>query len=108
MEQKKKNGAIVAIAAMVFLFAMISFVTNMAAPFGSPAAIKNGMYVPTSDGWYAPSDEWVFHSNGTPNPLSVLTHQQLLTYLQVALLALYLQLLLQYFEHLTYMKSLCF
>lgn len=36
MEQaQKKNGAIVAIIAMMFLFAMISFVTNMAAPFGT-------------------------------------------------------------------------
>ena len=36
MEQKqKKNGAIVAIIAMMCLFAMISFVTNMAAPFGT-------------------------------------------------------------------------
>lgn len=36
MEQTtKKNGAIVAIIAMMFLFAMISFVTNMAAPFGT-------------------------------------------------------------------------
>ena len=40
MEQKKKNGAIVAIAAMVFLFAMISFVTNMAAPFGTIWKLK--------------------------------------------------------------------
>ena len=35
MSQTKKNGAIVAIIAMMFLFAMISFVTNMAAPFGT-------------------------------------------------------------------------
>ena len=35
MTQQKKNGAIVAIVAMIFLFAMISFVTNMAAPFGT-------------------------------------------------------------------------
>ena len=35
MTQQKKNGAIVAIVAMMFLFAMISFVTNMAAPFGT-------------------------------------------------------------------------
>lgn len=35
MTQEKKNGAIVAIIAMMFLFAMISFVTNMAAPFGT-------------------------------------------------------------------------
>lgn len=40
MEQKKKNGAIVAIGAMVFLFAMISFVTNMAAPFGTIWKLK--------------------------------------------------------------------
>lgn len=30
-----KNGAVVAIITMMFLFAMISFVTNMAAPFGT-------------------------------------------------------------------------
>ena len=35
MTQTKKNGTIVAIIAMMFLFAMISFVTNMAAPFGT-------------------------------------------------------------------------
>ncbi|MCR4921105.1 MAG: MFS transporter [Bacteroidaceae bacterium] len=35
MTQKKNNGALVAIIAMMFLFAMISFVTNMAAPFGT-------------------------------------------------------------------------
>ncbi|MBR5511803.1 MAG: MFS transporter [Bacteroidaceae bacterium] len=40
MEQKKKNGAVIAIAAMVFLFAMISFVTNMAAPFGTIWKLK--------------------------------------------------------------------
>ncbi len=35
MEQQKKNGNIVAIVTMFFLFAMISFVTNLAAPFGT-------------------------------------------------------------------------
>ena len=35
MAQKKNNGTVVAIIAMMFLFAMISFVTNMAAPFGT-------------------------------------------------------------------------
>ncbi len=35
MTQTKNNGKIVAIIAMMFLFAMISFVTNMAAPFGT-------------------------------------------------------------------------
>lgn len=33
--QTKKGGALVAIITMMFLFAMISFVTNMAAPFGT-------------------------------------------------------------------------
>ena len=35
MTKEKKNGALVSIIAMMFLFAMISFVTNMAAPFGT-------------------------------------------------------------------------
>lgn len=35
MNQQKKNGNIVAIITMCFIFAMISFVTNMAAPFGN-------------------------------------------------------------------------
>ncbi len=34
-KQTKKGGALVAIITMMFLFAMISFVTNMAAPFGT-------------------------------------------------------------------------
>ncbi len=35
MEQKSKNGNLIAIITMCFIFAMISFVTNMAAPFGN-------------------------------------------------------------------------
>lgn len=35
MTQQKKNGNIIAIITMCFIFAMISFVTNMAAPFGN-------------------------------------------------------------------------
>lgn len=35
MTQEKKNGNLVAIITMFFLFAMISFVTNLAAPFGT-------------------------------------------------------------------------
>ena len=35
MTQEKKNGNIVAIITMFFIFAMISFVTNLAAPFGT-------------------------------------------------------------------------
>lgn len=35
MENKTQNGKLVAIITMMFLFAMISFVTNMAAPFGT-------------------------------------------------------------------------
>ncbi|MEA4850823.1 MAG: MFS transporter, partial [Paludibacter sp.] len=34
MNTQKKNGKIVAIITMIFLFAMISFVTNLAAPIG--------------------------------------------------------------------------
>ncbi|MDR2915442.1 MAG: MFS transporter [Tannerella sp.] len=34
MAQKKQNGSIIAIITMMFLFAMISFVTNLAAPIG--------------------------------------------------------------------------
>lgn len=34
MEQQKKNGNIIAIITMIFLFGMISFVTNLAAPIG--------------------------------------------------------------------------
>lgn len=35
MNQQKQNGNIIAIVTMFFLFAMISFVTNLAAPFGT-------------------------------------------------------------------------
>ena len=32
MNEKKQNGSIIAIITMFFLYAMISFVTNLAAP----------------------------------------------------------------------------
>ncbi len=35
MAQEKKNSNVIAIIAMMFLFAMVAFVTNMAAPFGN-------------------------------------------------------------------------
>ena len=35
MNQQNKNGNLIAIVTMCFIFAMISFVTNMAAPFGT-------------------------------------------------------------------------
>lgn len=35
MNQEKKNGNLIAIITMCFMFAMISFVTNLAAPFGN-------------------------------------------------------------------------
>lgn len=35
MTQKEQKGNLVAIVTMCFIFAMISFVTNMAAPFGT-------------------------------------------------------------------------
>ncbi|NDV66215.1 MFS transporter [Bacteroides sp. 224] len=41
MEQQKKNSNLVAIITMFFIFAMISFVTNLAAPFGT---IWKGQY----------------------------------------------------------------
>ncbi len=34
MDSKKQNGSIIAIVTMMFLYAMISFVTNLAAPVG--------------------------------------------------------------------------
>ncbi len=34
MDSKKQNGSIIAIITMMFLYAMISFVTNLAAPVG--------------------------------------------------------------------------
>ena len=39
----KKNTNVIAIITMFFMFAMISFVTNMAAPFGNIWKIKEGM-----------------------------------------------------------------
>lgn len=39
----KKNTNVIAIVTMFFMFAMISFVTNMAAPFGNIWKIKEGM-----------------------------------------------------------------
>ena len=34
MNNQKQNGSIIAIITMMFLYAMISFVTNLAAPIG--------------------------------------------------------------------------
>lgn len=34
MTQQKQNGKLIAIITMIFLFGMISFVTNLAAPMG--------------------------------------------------------------------------
>lgn len=45
----------------------------------SPKTVRNGLYV-FEDGWYKASDEWVFNVGDTPQPLSVLLHQQLLGY----------------------------
>ena len=35
MTQQKQNGKLIAIITMIFLFGMISFVTNLAAPYGN-------------------------------------------------------------------------
>ena len=49
MNQQKQNGNIIAIITMFFLFAMISFVTNLAAPFGT---IWKNQYAGANDGKY--------------------------------------------------------
>ncbi len=48
MENKKAKGNIVAIIAMFFLFAMISFVTNLASPMGD--ILKNQFSIPNWQG----------------------------------------------------------
>ena len=56
MTQQKQNGNIVAIIVMIFLFGMISFVTNLASPmgyilkfqFGVPIGWELSAYLPTS------------------------------------------------------------
>ena len=47
MENNKTNGKIIAIITMCFIFAMISFVTNMGAPFGNIW----GEYFPFAKAW---------------------------------------------------------
>ena len=44
----KSNGNVVAIVAMFFLFAMISFVTNLASPMGD--ILKNQFSIPNWQG----------------------------------------------------------
>lgn len=46
----------------------------------SPRIVKNGMFLRDADDWYTNSDEWVFGTYAAPNPLPVLTHQQILAY----------------------------
>lgn len=48
MDQKKTKGNLVAIIAMFFLFAMISFVTNLASPMGD--ILKNQFSIPNWQG----------------------------------------------------------
>ena len=43
---KKKQGSIIAIFAMIFLFAMIAFVTNLCSPMA--IILKNAFQVPES------------------------------------------------------------
>ena len=51
MTQEKKNGKIIAIITMIFLFGMISFVTNLAAPMG--IVLKNQFDVSNALGMLA-------------------------------------------------------
>lgn len=46
----------------------------------SPKTVKNGMYLLNNENWYQASDQWIFNYGNTPQPLSVLLHQQLLAY----------------------------
>lgn len=46
----------------------------------SPKTVKNGMYLLNNENWYQASDQWIFDYGDTPQPLSVLLHQQLLAY----------------------------
>jgi hypothetical protein len=48
MTQQKQNGNIVAIIVMIFLFGMISFVTNLASPMAYPTGWALSAYLPTS------------------------------------------------------------
>jgi hypothetical protein len=45
----------------------------------SPKTVTNGLYLSAGD-WYRASDQWLFNAVDTPQPLSVLLHQQLLAY----------------------------
>lgn len=45
----------------------------------SPKTVTNGLYLSAGD-WYRASDQWLFNAVDTPQPLSVLLHQQLLGY----------------------------
>jgi hypothetical protein len=45
----------------------------------SPHIINNGLFV-QKNAWYESSDQWLFKSSDTPQPLPVLMHQQLLPY----------------------------
>lgn len=46
----------------------------------SPKTVKNGMYLLNNENWYQASDQWIFGYGDTPQPLSVLLHQQILAY----------------------------
>lgn len=45
----------------------------------SPKTVRNGLYV-FENGWYEANDQWLFNAGDTPQPLSVMLHQQLLGY----------------------------
>jgi hypothetical protein len=45
-----------------------------------PRMIKNGLFTASSGGKLIGSEQWVFHDTDTPQPLSVLIHQQLLSF----------------------------
>ena len=49
MTQQKQNGKLIAIITMIFLFGMISFVTNLAAPMGIVPVSYTHLTLPTTE-----------------------------------------------------------
>ena len=60
MTQEKKNGKIIAIITMIFLFGMISFVTNLAAPMG--IVLKNQFDVSNALGMLGNFDNFIAYA----------------------------------------------
>ena len=62
----------------ILLQRKVEYAFNMG-QIASPKIVVNGLYIYRNN-WYEASDNWVFSESDTPQPLSVLIHQQLLCY----------------------------